>query len=1518
MRKITCLLVLLFLVVQTSFAQEIYKRIIINDNSETTLKTLLDIGIDLRCGAVYKGNTVQLELSMEQLNLIDNARIKYDVTVEDLTQFYQERNNSEISTDHDHFKPSNQPTISNRSIASTILDNYLQYTGCDEVNWTTPTNYNQGSLGGCLTVDEMEAELDQMFANYPNLISAKADASPTNQTTWGNPSGTITNNGLTYTGQGTTRWDPKTIWYVRITGDQSSPEGSKPQILYTSMIHAREVSSLMNNMYFMWYLLENYDTDPAIKNLVDNNELYFIPVVNPDGLRWNQHLNSGGGTFQRKNCRPNTGSTTNSTATRGVDVNRNFDYLWGADGDASGSSDVPSSDTYRGPAPFSEPEAQILRDFVLARNFETCLMHHSAANAIPHPYGGVPTRVSNREDEMHQWHEDMSRFNRYVSGATIFTPANGIADDWMVGGTADNGNTTSNANNSFPNDSSPASVGSGQNILASTPEHGSFGSEGGFWPSLSQIDVIAARGMRINLMNAYYGGKYAKLHDLTQSDINSLTSDLTFGIERIGQTASDFTLTVTPISANIVSIASVPVQSGMGILDQNNVTAQIVLNGSIQPNDKIEYNVQLSDGTSVFYNINVEKYYQPNVILADDPDANSITTNWNLSGTWTASNATGAAYSGSRAIKTGSNAISPYGANENTSITTNTHDLSTSDEVIIQFYTKWDLERNFDFVEFEGSTDGTNWVSLCGIYNKPNATSFTTNEHGDKTSTSHSFQQNNNSSGRVYDGDRMDKWVMEEVVIDATNHASLFQAPNARFRFRFRTDSNNRFENYSANAEGFFFDDFKIIGLQVPCDNSVAPTNLAVTLVTPTSAAVSWDNIPSATYDIRYREVGSGSWNEITNIATNSYNISGLTANTNYEVQVATRCNTTASAYSTSETFTTPSPIPCTGGSISAFPYSESFEVASSFGVWTNDNTDDFDWTNKAEEGDGNSTPSADTGPSLASDGSRFIFIEASNPNFPSKVARLISPCLDFTGRENAAMTFDYHMFGGFIGELTVDVSVDNGANYTTLTDYTLTGSQQNAHADAWKTQNVDLSLFDGQSIKLRLSATTSSDGTTGWQGDISLDNFGITSDVATGSAPPNAVCQNITVQLDNTGNATIVPTDIDGGSTDDVAIIGRSIDINSFDCTDIGTVNVTLTVTDGDAQDDTCVAVVTVVDQIDPVFVGVPSDITLTCGNNQPSWTDPTVTDNCGTGLTPTRTDGTGLNSGSVFPAGITVISYSVNDGNGNINTASFNVNVVVDNQDPVAVCQNIAVQLDATGNATITAADINNGSSDNCGIASISASQTTFTCADEGANNVTLTVTDNNGNIDTCVAVVTISIQDEPTGLECWETNTYNYTTCRWETTGSQPAEPATECYETATFNNTTCAWEVTGTQPAEPATECYETATFNNTTCAWEITGTQPAEPATECYETATFNNTTCAWEVTGTQPAEPATECYETATFNNTTCAWEVTGTQPAEPATECYETATFNNTTCAWEVTGTQPAEPATECYETAT
>src|SRR5204862_740012 len=80
------------------------------------------------------------------------------------------------------------------------------------------------------------------------------------------------------------------------------------------------------------------------------------------------------------------------------------------------------------------------------------------------------------------------------------------------------------------------------------------------------------------------------------------------------------------------------------------------------------------------------------------------------------------------------------------------------------------------------------------------------------------------------------------------------------------------------------------------------------------------------------------------------------------------------------------------------------------------------------------------------------------------------------------------------------------------------------------------------------------------------------------------------------------------------------------------------------------------------------------------------------------------------------------------------------VDPVPPVAVCQDLTLQLDATGHGTITPAQINNGSSDACGIASLSLTQTNFDCANIGTNTVTLTVTDNNGNSTTCAATVTV----------------------------------------------------------------------------------------------------------------------------------------------------------------------------------
>jgi hypothetical protein len=106
------------------------------------------------------------------------------------------------------------------------------------------------------------------------------------------------------------------------------------------------------------------------------------------------------------------------------------------------------------------------------------------------------------------------------------------------------------------------------------------------------------------------------------------------------------------------------------------------------------------------------------------------------------------------------------------------------------------------------------------------------------------------------------------------------------------------------------------------------------------------------------------------------------------------------------------------------------------------------------------------------------------------------------------------------------------------------------------------------------------------------------------------------------------------------------------------------------------------------------------------------------------------------------------VTDVNGNSSTCTTVV-TLTDNVNPVAICQNVTVQLDATGNGSTSAAAANNGSFDNCAIASLVLSQTAFVCLEVGANTETLTVTDVNGNVSTCTTVVTVIDSIAPTAI-------------------------------------------------------------------------------------------------------------------------------------------------------------------------
>ncbi len=135
------------------------------------------------------------------------------------------------------------------------------------------------------------------------------------------------------------------------------------------------------------------------------------------------------------------------------------------------------------------------------------------------------------------------------------------------------------------------------------------------------------------------------------------------------------------------------------------------------------------------------------------------------------------------------------------------------------------------------------------------------------------------------------------------------------------------------------------------------------------------------------------------------------------------------------------------------------------------------------------------------------------------------------------------------------------------------------------------------------------------------------------------------------------------------------------------------------------------------------------------------------------TTVQGEGGVAGKQFQLGTTHVTYSYTD----ITTQTCSFDITVTDQDPpVARCKNVTVQLDASGNGTLTAAQVDNGSTDGCGILSKSLSKTSFSCSDPASNTVTLTVTDIHGNSSTCTATVTV-VDNVPPDAKCKNITVY-----------------------------------------------------------------------------------------------------------------------------------------------------------------
>lgn len=622
-----------------------------------------------------------------------------------------------------------------------LTDHYLsQNTGAGEF----PEGFGYGSMGGFYTLAEVMQQLDSMRLQYPALITGKDSIGRTEQN--------------------------RPIYAVRIGSFRSD---GKPEVLYTSLHHAREPQGMMSVLYYMWWLLQNYGTDPEATYLIDNRQMYFIPVINPDGYEYNRQNSPAGGGMWRKNRKQNSGGSF------GVDLNRNYGpfYMWNAPN--GGSSTSPSSDTYRGTEPFSESETRAIDAFMRSRNIRTCFNYHTYSNLLIYPFGYL-SRESPDSLLYREWAFDMTGENRYTSGTdqqTVNYSTRGNSDDYMYG------------------DSTK------YRTYAMTPEVGSTG----FWPTRQEIFPLAIENLHANKLLAYYAGHYLSV---TGSNVMDGNND---GYLNRGDS---FTLSVRIRNKGVgggnaiavQALSTVPSVQFTGSVIQSVAVAprqtfMLTFTGSVATTSRegipVKFLIRVSDGDG-FERTDTLSYFigTPETLLSDDGSGG--TGRWSTGTGW---GLTTNAYSPPYAFT--DSPSGNYSANANNALTLNSGlNLAGYNSAELRFVAKWAMEPTWDFATVEVSTNnGTTWASLRSQLSR-------------RGSGASGSAQPTGSWG--YDGytPGLD-WVEQNIDL------SSFVNRNIRLRFRVAADGGDQ-------RDGFFIDDVRVLAYSIS-EPPVVDTSIVVT-----------------------------------------------------------------------------------------------------------------------------------------------------------------------------------------------------------------------------------------------------------------------------------------------------------------------------------------------------------------------------------------------------------------------------------------------------------------------------------------------------------------------------------------------------------------------------------------------------------------------------------------------------------------------------------------------------------------
>jgi len=687
MRKRLLYFFISLIVLATGSAQN-YKQVKIYISNQSDVQYLQNAGMEFDHFYYTKDNAITVFIDERDYSILQSTGFNYEIIIDDWMSYYE-----------------NLPKLTEKEKQDIIRQSK------EEMN---VGGFGFGSMGGFYILSEVNAELDSMRLLYPNLITAKSSI--------GN---SIEN---------------RAINMVKIS-DNPDVNENEPQVLYTALHHAREPQSMMQMIYFMYYLLENYGTDPRVTYLVNNREMYFIPVLNPDGYEYNRQTDPGGGGMWRKNRRNNGGSF-------GVDLNRNYGPMAYWNSSNGGSSTDPGSETYRGTAPFSEPETNAIKNFLGTKNFSNALNYHSYGNYLIFPYGAFPYLTP---DSLifFEYSSDMTAYNNYSAGTALQTVGYGVrgtSDDYAYDGDV---------------------ILNHGNIFAMTPEVGTTG----FWPSQSEIFPLAIENVEPNLYYAFVAGEYVAFDqpnygqqffnpgDVVQMNPSFRNKGLSTGYN-INVELNSLSSFVT-INTGTASIDSIPARTSVNVSSPFSFT----ISSSAPAEEIVDLEFVISLNSIILRRDTISFVIgTPQIVFTDT--TNTILGLWTVTASptnprWEATTTT--YYSAPNSYT--DSRIGNYVNNATVTMTlTNPINLSQYNNPRLTFWTKYDIEGNWDYGQVEVTTNnGATWNPLEGIHTEPGVGSFQPNGEP------------------LYDGIKSN-WVREEMSLAG------FNASQVKFRFQLRTD----------------------------------------------------------------------------------------------------------------------------------------------------------------------------------------------------------------------------------------------------------------------------------------------------------------------------------------------------------------------------------------------------------------------------------------------------------------------------------------------------------------------------------------------------------------------------------------------------------------------------------------------------------------------------------------------------------------------------------------------------------